>query len=569
MLRDIVDSSAGADSIPIAVKAGLSGYAIVDRSGKVSQASGALKQYLDSPQDLESFFPMLRKYIDNPHQPGGFYNLTDLTILPNYTAKQQAVYASVLPESGDILLVKYDINAPNLESRDANSEIFILSLIAQAVRAFNKADSLESVLKIVLIGVTAGSGLGFNRSFILLTCDEKNCLKGALANGPASPEEANFIWQKLSRGETTLKKMFDDALQNNYAENPSINSLLERMIIPLERKDNLFVKAALEKKSMIIDGATLASSNNSEIRAIIGPGPMAVVPLVGEDYLQGVLIADNFITRKEITENDLHLLEIFARYASDSIKNFRLYENLERKVEALKHANEMIISSRENLIKAERLSVLAEMAGDVAHEIRNPLTIIGGFAKSMLKKMSPDNENYEYLELIFSQVERISQSLEKFTSLVNYESASNRVCDLCDIVKSAVAVRIPGIEPSRFAVNCNTPILVNIDPDLFRQALLIVMRRACALAESDKVLSLSVTQIDNRAIVYFGASKADNDHVELLYKSFYSGKSHELLKQLSTSLEILKYYKGNIGIEAGENDIKRFYMELPVHKEDK
>ena len=256
MLRDIVDSSAGADSIPIAVKAGLSGYAIVDRSGKVSQASGALKQYLDSPQDLESFFPMLRKYIDNPHQPGGFYNLTDLTILPNYTAKQQAVYASVLPESGDILLVKYDINAPNLESRDANSEIFILSLIAQAVRAFNKADSLESVLKIVLIGVTAGSGLGFNRSFILLTCDEKNCLKGALANGPASPEEANFIWQKLSRGETTLKKMFDDALQNNYAENPSINSLLERMIIPLERKDNLFVKAALEKKSMIIDGGT-------------------------------------------------------------------------------------------------------------------------------------------------------------------------------------------------------------------------------------------------------------------------------------------------------------------------
>ena len=60
------------------------------------------------------------------------------------------------------------------------TENFILSLITQAVRAFNRADDFEDILKIVLIGVTAGSGLGFNRAFILLTCDQQKSFEDLL-----------------------------------------------------------------------------------------------------------------------------------------------------------------------------------------------------------------------------------------------------------------------------------------------------------------------------------------------------------------------------------------------------
>jgi hypothetical protein len=38
---------------------------------------------------------------------------------------------------------------------------------------------------------------------------------------------------------------------------------------------------------------------------------------------------------------------------------------------------------------------------------------------------------------------------------------------------------------------------------------------------------------------------------------------------LSTTLEILKYYRGNIGIESSQDGVKKFYLELPVFKEEK
>jgi nitrogen fixation/metabolism regulation signal transduction histidine kinase len=320
---------------------------------------------------------------------------------------------------------------------------------------------------------------------------------------------------------------------------------------------------------MIIDESVLAAEEHSKLHSMIGPGPLAVVPLFGHDYLQGVLIADNFITRKEITENDLHLLEIFARYASDSIKNFRLYESLEKKVKALKRANETIINNRENMIKAERLSVLAEMAGDVAHEIRNPLTIIGGFAKSMLKKMTDDDPNLEFLKIIFEQVERISQSLEKFTSLINYESTSDRVCNLGDIVKSAVEVKVPGSGFGQFEVKIDTEIEVRTDPDLLRQAFIIVLKQASSINHESRPISIVIQRRNDRALVMLNSMDNSDEFAMKIYKSFYSGGNYELLKQLSTTLEILKYYRGNIGIESSQDGVKKFYLELPVFKEEK
>jgi hypothetical protein len=569
LLNEVIELSSPRYRFGALTRADLGDYFVVDRSGMVKQAGGRFVQQTQGNVPLAETLPMLKNHLEDAAVGGAFYNFTDSTGLsPENLTNRQTLYIGPLPDTTDLIGLVFNVSASLNDLGNFKSELVILSLISQAVRAFNRAENLETILKIVLIGVTAGCGLGFNRAFVLLTCDEQNCLRGALANGPNSPEEANAIWQKLSKGEITLKQMFDDALQNDHIENPPLNGFLKNIVIPLTDRNNIFAKAALQKKSMIIDEATLATEEHSTLHSMIGPGPMAVVPLFGHDYLQGVLIADNFITRKEITENDLHLLEIFARYASDSIKNFRLYESLEKKVEALKRANETIINNRENMIKAERLSVLAEMAGDVAHEIRNPLTIIGGFAKSMLKKMPENDANLEYLKIIFEQVERINQSLDNFTSLINYESTSDRVCDLGDIVKSAVDVKIPGSGFGPLEVTIEDKIEVRTDPDLLRQAFIIVLKQANSINHDKAPMSIVIRRRQDKALVFINRAEHSDDFAMRIYKSFYSGGNYELLKQLSTTLEILKYYRGNIGIESSHDKAKNFYLELPVFKEE-
>jgi signal transduction histidine kinase len=568
LLNRATENTTEFEEFPILARASLTDYFILDSGGNVKTSGTAGDTAGDHPLEILKSIPLFGLHL-RPDTGGAFYDISGLVENSPTDNPSQALYLGHLPDSAELIGLNFSMSQSLIDVVDMKSEIMILSLISQAVRAFNRAENLETILKIVLIGVTAGCGLGFNRAFVLLTCDEHNCLRGALANGPSSPEEASMIWNKLSKGEITLKKMFDAALENDALDNPPLNGFLKDIEIPLDDKDNIFVNAALEQKSIIISEAEMSSRACSNLQATIGPGPMAVVPLNASGYLQGVLIADNFITRKEITENYLHLLEIFDRYASDSIKNFRLYERLERKVQALKKANEMIINSRENMIKAERLSVLAEMAGDVAHEIRNPLTIIGGFAKSMLKKAPANEPNLEYLEIIYQQVERIARSLENFTSLINYESASDRICNLGDIVKSAVAVRIPGADFSHFEVNIEDKIPVKCDPDLIRQAFIIVLKRASSINRDNIPIHISTCRRNDKALVLIKSSNAANEFASKLYQSFSAGGGHELLKQLSTTLEILKYYRGNIGIESEGPDNERFYLELPVFEEDK
>lgn len=568
MLDGVIEKPFDEKEFLESVKANIVGYIVLDTAWHIKQTGGKLQYDRDEEDELYKSFPILNEYKDKQETNGAFYRDLNLPVYSETGSPAHTVFIDKIPDSDDIICIVFDIKSPLKEFNSYRHEVFILSLISQAVRAFNQADNLETILKIVLIGVTAGSGLGFNRAFILLTCDDQCCLRGALANGPSSPEEAHQIWNKLSSGEITLEQMFNFALNKEAEQHEPLSKFLSNIAIPLADKNNIFARAALEKKSMIIDEVTMTSEEYSDLHSKIGPGPLAVVPLIGKDYLQGVLIADNFITRKEITENDLHLLEIFARYASDSIKNFRLYESLEKKINDLKEANEIIINSRENVIKAEKLTVLANMAGEVAHEIRNPLTIIGGFTKSMLKNMTDDDQNYEYLNIIFEQVERISQSLEKFTSLMNYEISNDKVCDLRELVRSALQIRMRGQIFSTFNVVGDNLVKVRTDPDLLRQALIIILNHINMINDKPMQVNLVVTSDEHRALIYFDSNGFEGKFAETIYRSFYTGGGHERLKQLSTTLEILKYYRGNIGLEAQEKMDNRFYIELPVFKED-
>jgi signal transduction histidine kinase len=556
----------GKQSSPSSLKANLRGYIILNRSGQFCYSSKTVPIITHNPEELAHQISALRFHLDHPEAPGSFYKNK-----PGHSegSEDYTVYIGPGPSSDEVLVVFFESGLAIDGDKIMNSEMFILSLITEAIRAINQADDLADILRIILIGVTAGSGLGFNRAFVFLTgrVEDRLCLIGTHAIGPSSPEEAGAIWHKLSSGEMTLESMFDDVIQHTSREYQTVEGLLSGLRIPLDDKANLFAQAALEMKSMIIDESVLNVDVYNEFRSRLGTGPLAVVPLVGKESLQGVLIADNFITHKPISESDLQLMEIFARYASDSIEKFRLYESLEKKIEDLKRANEMIILSRENLIKAERLSVLAEMAGHVAHEVRNPLTVIGGFAKSMLRKMSSDHDNYEYLNIIVEQVTRIEQALGKFTSLLNYQKKNDCICNLYEIVKSTLDLKATDLINCRFEIVAGEPITIKADPDLLRQALMLIINKACSIIDTRQKMILSLARIGNKGMVYFEPEKDKKIYAETLFRNFHLGGNHELRRELAIALEILKYYGGNIGLQADSAEDMKFYVELPIFEE--
>jgi PAS domain S-box-containing protein len=87
------------------------------------------------------------------------------------------------------------------------------------------------------------------------------------------------------------------------------------------------------------------------------------------------------------------------REAHDHLYKFS--QELEKKVQ---ERTEELREKSNKLVEAEKLAALGKMANRVAHDLRNPLTIIGGFARRMYDKTPDDNPNKRYLLIIIKEI---------------------------------------------------------------------------------------------------------------------------------------------------------------------
>jgi PAS domain S-box-containing protein len=109
------------------------------------------------------------------------------------------------------------------------------------------------------------------------------------------------------------------------------------------------------------------------------------------------------------------------RKAHDALEafNLELEEKVRERTEELKKKNRQ-------LVEAERLAAIGQMANTVAHELRNPLTAVGGFARRISKNMRDDDPNKQYLEMVVEKVLIMEQKVAEITKLGNFRKSISK-----------------------------------------------------------------------------------------------------------------------------------------------
>ncbi len=160
------------------------------------------------------------------------------------------------------------------------------------------------------------------------------------------------------------------------------------------------------------------------------------IPLIGEDRTIGALNIyavepDAFDTEEvkllmELAEDIAYGITVLRtreerRLAQEALQKahdelYTLNRELEQKVQ--ERTAELEDKSKQ-LVEAERLAALGKLANRVAHDLRNPLTVVGGFSRRVYEKMSDDDPNKRYLEIIVEQVKALEDKISEIIKTQN------------------------------------------------------------------------------------------------------------------------------------------------------
>jgi len=217
-----------------------------------------------------------------------------------------------------------EINKLKAELERTKMELGILYEISNAMRSTLK---LDEILYIILTGVTAHIGLGFNRAVLFLVNEKDVLIEGKMAIGPETGEEAGRIWTQIEHEKMDLEELISAYKTSKHVVESGFNREVRNLRIPLRDKDrSLLVLVALEGMPLHLTKETMQSYRNDHIVQLLRNEEIVLIPLKAKDKVIGIIVADNFITRDPITKNDIRMLTLLANQAGLAIEDSQLYE---------------------------------------------------------------------------------------------------------------------------------------------------------------------------------------------------------------------------------------------------
>src|SRR3989338_7294209 len=148
-----------------------------------------------------------------------------------------------------------EITKTKEELERTKMELGILYEISNAMRTTLK---LDEILYIILTGVTAHTGLGFNRALLFLVNEKDALIEGRMAIGPETGEDANRIWSQIEQEKMDLDDLIDAYKASKETVESGFNRQVRHLRFPLNGNNGLLAMAVLDGMPLYLNNENLA-----------------------------------------------------------------------------------------------------------------------------------------------------------------------------------------------------------------------------------------------------------------------------------------------------------------------
>ena len=281
-------------------------------------------------------------------------------------------------------------------------------------------------------------------------------------------------------------------------------------------------------------------------------------PMIYEDRVIGII---NIFTRTRhrFPNDEKRLLQAFASLSAAAAQNANLYAR--------------VFNSEDLLRKSERLTTLGLLSAEIAHEIRNPLTVIKllfGSLGLQYDEVDPRNKD---TQIITEKINQLEEIVSKVLSFGKAPEDLHTVWSIDELVQDTLLLVRLKMQQHRIVLNhkkTNAPIMVKASKGQLQQVFLnLIINAAEAMPDGGTLTINSIVEEspdEERLAVYFtdtGSGIPENIQ-EKIFESFLTDKPEGTGLGLSIVKRIMRTHQGDVSVANSSSLGTTLRIELPL-----
>lgn len=259
-----------------------------------------------------------------------------------------------------------------------------MALLLEILNFVQGADDLETTLRIILTCVTSGYSIGFNRAFLFLLSGDGKRLRGALAVGPRSAQEASEIWKDIEEKASNLQDVVAAARMGGREGDVELTRLARQMEISVGEGASMLEECILHGDTRVVADPDLLGEE--EILRRLGSGTFVCTPITTTGRPIGVIIADNLITGEKPSDEQVGLLKALAYQVGQIIASASHHEDIERRLQELSTLTEVSKGILSTTDMETDLSLIARISAQVLNARGAVLRLVDDETQELVTK---------------------------------------------------------------------------------------------------------------------------------------------------------------------------------------
>ena len=203
---------------------------------------------------------------------------------------------------------------------------------------------------------------------------------------------------------------------------------------------------------------------------------------------------------------------------------------------------------QEQVMKSERLAALGQLVAEVSHEIKNPLVMIGGYARQLLRS-AQDPKGHAKLQIIVDEVRRLETLIGELRDLYRPKALNLETIDMSVLLKEVRELIQEEARNKQIEVLLDippAPVMVEGDKDKLKQVILNLSRNGMEAMDQGGKLTVRAQCLEDQVEITVSDEGPGIPEPELdkIFVPFYTTKKQGTGLGLSVSKRIIEEHRG-------------------------